>query len=170
MEHIHHISDNTICTNTNTNGNIMNSNLTSDNMDNAIDNAMDVMGLETEFAQGPHCAAVIDDQAAPVDYNEVNQIIQDIASKENAYQPAETLAKPAVFHNMDSFNKNMHLGRLLPAPTHLDTFKLHYRYSKGKLDYWETYLKELGVDVNIDCFTSNSILLILSNRQLENPF
>ena len=48
-------------------------------------------------------ASVINDQAATVDYDKVNEIIQDITLKDSAYQLAETVEtveKLAHFHNM----------------------------------------------------------------------
>ena len=100
-----------------------------------------------------------DEDSAPMDYDNITQLTQILTSISTetehqpvntlAEQPVNTLAAPVIFEDADWSKERLDLGRLLPTPTLLETFKLHYRYSKGKVDYWDTYLKELGVKVNI---------------------
>ena len=59
---------------------------------------------------------------------------------------------PHVFFDPSSNHGKINLGPMLPSPNHIETFKMHYRHLKLKVDYWNDYLKEHGIEV---CSTHN---------------
>ena len=81
-----------------------------------------------------------------------------ILDEYSQHSPPE-ITNPSVFHDKDDASKKIHLGILLPVPNHLDTFKLHYRYKKNIVDYWQVYLSDSGIDVSAFCLNAFNTIL-----------
>ena len=55
---------------------------------------------------------------------------------------------PRIFFDPSTVHGNLNMGPMLPTPNHLDAFKMHYRFSKHRVDYWDKYLKDIGISVS----------------------